>query len=270
MFYCILYYLCVDFYLYFYIVYVLNLLFFYSWIFFFFFFFFQAEDGIRDLYVTGVQTCALPISDRLCRLLDARGAARLGAGAATCLGRRDGTCRTAIWPCRVALDGHARGIPGHLSGSGRPCSHAEPERAADSDRHPPRDGDEHLGRGPARAGRCPAGRDARSRCARPDAPAGGDAASVLTPRARRGLRDPRIGPRPGLRAREIGGQPDPHRLRTRGAGEDAAARGAHRARGVQPPALCPRAEEARRGRRPARRRGPWSQEVVAERGRPAC
>src|SRR6266478_1989090 len=29
---------------------------------FFFFFFFQAEDGIRDLTVTGVQTCALPIS----------------------------------------------------------------------------------------------------------------------------------------------------------------------------------------------------------------
>src|SRR2546422_2960739 len=29
---------------------------------FFFFFFFQAEDGIRDVAVTGVQTCALPIS----------------------------------------------------------------------------------------------------------------------------------------------------------------------------------------------------------------
>src|SRR5205823_10256493 len=27
------------------------------------FFFFQAEDGIRDKLVTGVQTCALPISD---------------------------------------------------------------------------------------------------------------------------------------------------------------------------------------------------------------
>src|SRR5260370_35648138 len=27
------------------------------------FFFFQAEDGIRDSSVTGVQTCALPISD---------------------------------------------------------------------------------------------------------------------------------------------------------------------------------------------------------------
>src|SRR6266576_4510244 len=32
---------------------------------FIFFFFFQAEDGIRDLYVTGVQTCALPISPAL-------------------------------------------------------------------------------------------------------------------------------------------------------------------------------------------------------------
>src|SRR6266850_3992048 len=29
-----------------------------------FFFFFQAEDGIRDYKVTGVQTCALPICER--------------------------------------------------------------------------------------------------------------------------------------------------------------------------------------------------------------
>src|SRR2546430_5167885 len=36
-----------------------------------FFFFFQAEDGIRDLTVTGVQTCALPISHR--RAAGARG-----------------------------------------------------------------------------------------------------------------------------------------------------------------------------------------------------
>src|SRR5207237_6746404 len=34
------------------------LVFFFS---FYFFFFFQAEDGIRDSSVTGVQTCALPI-----------------------------------------------------------------------------------------------------------------------------------------------------------------------------------------------------------------
>src|SRR5690554_7555174 len=31
-------------------------------LFIYFFFFFQAEDGIRDADVTGVQTCALPIS----------------------------------------------------------------------------------------------------------------------------------------------------------------------------------------------------------------
>src|SRR2546430_11596913 len=35
-------------------------------------FFFQAEDGIRDLTVTGVQTCALPIypelAERICGL----------------------------------------------------------------------------------------------------------------------------------------------------------------------------------------------------------
>src|SRR5207248_8709243 len=30
-------------------------------VYFYFFFFFQAEDGIRDRTVTGVQTCALPI-----------------------------------------------------------------------------------------------------------------------------------------------------------------------------------------------------------------
>src|SRR5437588_9889736 len=36
-------------------------------LFFFVFFFFQAEDGIRDHCVTGVQTCALPI----CGLLGA-------------------------------------------------------------------------------------------------------------------------------------------------------------------------------------------------------
>src|SRR2546430_5005845 len=41
------------------------------------FFFFQAEDGIRDLTVTGVQTCALPI----CESVDL-GCALRGGGAA--------------------------------------------------------------------------------------------------------------------------------------------------------------------------------------------
>src|SRR2546430_4902532 len=35
----------------------------------FFFFFFQAEDGIRDLTVTGVQTCALPILSGLAAVI---------------------------------------------------------------------------------------------------------------------------------------------------------------------------------------------------------
>src|SRR2546430_4526031 len=51
---CIIYFVCNR---------VFILYFFFSQLYciFFFFFFFQAEDGIRDLTVTGVQTCALPI-----------------------------------------------------------------------------------------------------------------------------------------------------------------------------------------------------------------
>src|SRR5256884_2024390 len=49
-----------------------------------FFFFFQAEDGIRDVAVTGVQTCALPISRalarRMARARRARDAGRRPAG----------------------------------------------------------------------------------------------------------------------------------------------------------------------------------------------
>src|SRR2546430_3744743 len=52
-----------------------------------FVFFFQAEDGIRDLTVTGVQTCALPILRRRFRTGPFRsgesaGNFRRGAGAA--------------------------------------------------------------------------------------------------------------------------------------------------------------------------------------------
>src|SRR5256885_8561313 len=57
----------------FYIIFVFDYLFL-----FFFFFFFQAEDGIRDYKVTGVQTCALPIS---CALRDAAMFPRPGSSA---------------------------------------------------------------------------------------------------------------------------------------------------------------------------------------------
>src|SRR5437764_6469010 len=48
---------------------VMYLFFLFYCIVFFFFFFFQAEDGIRDTSVTGVQTCALPILTCLMRCI---------------------------------------------------------------------------------------------------------------------------------------------------------------------------------------------------------
>src|SRR5205807_3725286 len=48
-------------------------------VFFFFFFFFQAEDGIRDYKVTGVQTCALPICINVLELRVIPGVERLKA-----------------------------------------------------------------------------------------------------------------------------------------------------------------------------------------------
>src|SRR5438105_8436768 len=48
----------------------------------FFFFFFQAEDGIRDPLVTGVQTCALPIWPGSARRAGSRRRSKGSAGAA--------------------------------------------------------------------------------------------------------------------------------------------------------------------------------------------
>src|SRR2546430_10208381 len=53
-------------------------------------FFFQAEDGIRDLTVTGVQTCALPISARRRRAGARRRRLRSFPGATGRLRRRAG------------------------------------------------------------------------------------------------------------------------------------------------------------------------------------
>src|SRR5436189_3745374 len=77
-------------------IFVLNIIsffFFYLLLFFFFFFFFQAEDGIRDTSVTGVQTCALPIYRR-------RGRAARRRSATT----RSRICRTACGGARAAID----------------------------------------------------------------------------------------------------------------------------------------------------------------------
>src|SRR5438874_1289617 len=55
--------------------------------------FFRAEDGIRDLYVTGVQTCALPISEQrepraACRARGSRCSAATGRRNSLQAGRR--------------------------------------------------------------------------------------------------------------------------------------------------------------------------------------
>src|SRR2546430_15106221 len=69
------------------------------------FFFFQAEDGIRDLTVTGVQTCALPIY-REARLPDLPGPRRRARPARRGLeaGRAGAEARHALG--RSGEDGH--------------------------------------------------------------------------------------------------------------------------------------------------------------------
>src|SRR5215469_16560383 len=71
------------------------------WVSFAFFFFFQAEDGIRDLYVTGVQTCALPISHVGPRsVCERRAIAPVGRGHARRLLACAGVLREPLLPCR--------------------------------------------------------------------------------------------------------------------------------------------------------------------------
>src|SRR2546430_9442719 len=63
-------------------------------------FFFQAEDGIRDLTVTGVQTCALPISTRRRQGGSAIPTTRFGGCAARACSRGGPTSRSrwdGIW-----------------------------------------------------------------------------------------------------------------------------------------------------------------------------
>src|SRR6266496_1017960 len=63
-------------------------------------FFFQAEDGIRDLYVTGVQTCALPIWNVGLPFFS-----RLVGGKGLCGGSQIGraSCRERVWILGVAV-----------------------------------------------------------------------------------------------------------------------------------------------------------------------
>src|SRR2546425_5288054 len=101
-------------------------------------FFFQAEDGIRDKLVTGVQTCALPISITV-----------LANGAGTCAGGVLSSWRRRARP--LVRSGHA--------GAGRPVPRDFP-RPARPRREPVGDSTGLRHRG------------FRGRSARPDGPAG--------------------------------------------------------------------------------------------------
>src|SRR5947207_2456523 len=88
-----------------------------------FFFFFQAEDGIRDHCVTGVQTCALPIWGGACYIVrvggngngsSAQAPAELGTGAEALLG---GFCVRALDP---GVAGNAISIEVADAGEGAP------------------------------------------------------------------------------------------------------------------------------------------------------
>src|SRR5216683_7880374 len=96
------------------------------------FFFFKAEAGIRDLIVTGVQTCALPISGTVtCRQPKARGGTaadgeQVGAGVAGIVAIGVGRCG------REAVERHA--VRGTRVAAGSDPVHAQPAGAFVPDR----------------------------------------------------------------------------------------------------------------------------------------
>src|SRR5206468_9203707 len=83
-----------------------------------FFFFFQAEDGIRDLIVTGVQTCALPISadfDRRHRL-NPKGSCAIPAKFRRCLRSKSAGPTSG---CKSKLSAGNKNVPGPLLDTSR-------------------------------------------------------------------------------------------------------------------------------------------------------
>src|SRR6266853_1682661 len=105
------------------------------------YFFFQAEDGIRDLTVTGVQTCALPISPPAARAaghVDDRVHAGAGWPGRLDRGRREPGDLSPLAP-----------QGGRLAAAGVPVLAADPEALLPADRGPAA-APQHL----ARAGAC--------------------------------------------------------------------------------------------------------------------
>src|SRR5215204_2131601 len=95
----------------------------------FFFFFFQAEDGIRDHCVTGVQTCALPIYAEIMSPINTVGCTASGGSPSTA--SRSSAAATCVPLCGLipyeVLCG-ASHRPGEQDGRGAPLPARQPFR----------------------------------------------------------------------------------------------------------------------------------------------
>src|SRR3712207_6883904 len=72
------------------------------------FFFFQAEDGIRDIGVTGVQTCALPIWPGVSWAGGNSRCSPAGLPPWPTMRRSTACLRSASWRCRASCPAPAR------------------------------------------------------------------------------------------------------------------------------------------------------------------
>src|SRR5207253_2980826 len=158
------------------------------------FFFFQAEDGIRDGHVTGVQTCALPIFTSAGGSDGPPGTHAAARFAPRRTARRSGRSRAPRGPGSPPLEPSAdrRGTAARVRGAPRRC---EPARAAGRDRGRALSGGADRGHGLARD---------RSPLRSPGARAA-LACRVPEPRGRgRDGRRPAAGARPHRRSRRRG------------------------------------------------------------------
>src|SRR4029079_19830591 len=87
-----------------------------------FFVFFQAEDGIRDKLVTGVQTCALPISDAVRRSPPPRSSPAERTRRRTEIGRASCRERVEISVVAVSLKKKRDNLAGRTVGVARTSS----------------------------------------------------------------------------------------------------------------------------------------------------
>src|SRR3989454_8287405 len=152
----------------------------------FFFFFFQAEDGIRDYKVTGVQTCALPISKPD------------GPGVSRSRFRKSRVSRVMVdeplWAKDARAAGGGRCPPRRRSrGSAEGRRGLEWRTGASAGRESPRPGESRTGASTGRPARTQSYRaTARSAyaCTRPPAATHGDGGRAPGPRPRPPRRAP--------------------------------------------------------------------------------